>query len=80
MTSYRTDKTSRVVLAIFAAYALGYGVVRHKVLSLVSSRETGGSRPYIVETGTTSASGWAYTIFWPAVKLEETVRGLGGYF
>lgn len=74
MTSYRTDKTSRVILAIVVAYALGYGVARQKALHLVSARATDSQQSYIVKAGTTSAEGWEYTLFWPAVKLEETVR------
>lgn len=84
MTSYRTDKTSRIVLAIFVAYALGYGVARSKTLRLVTARETNSDKPYIVNADTTSASGWEYNVFWPAVKLEETVRviakEIGSYF
>lgn len=84
MTSYRTDKTSRVVLALFIAYVVGYGVARTQVLRMLSTRETGSETQYIVNTGTTSASGWEYNVFWPAIKLEETARSIlkdvGSYF
>ena len=76
MTSYRTDKTSRVVLALFVAYTLGYGVARNSTLQLIDRREAGSNKQYVVKTGTTSASGWESALFWPAIKLEETTRSI----
>lgn len=84
MTSYRTDKTSKVILALFMTYALGYGIARNQALRLVSNRDAGSEKQYIVNLDTASASGWEYNLFLPAVKLEETVRyiveEIGSYF
>ena len=80
MTTYRTDKTSRIVLAIFIAYIVGYVLVRNKTLRLLSEVEVGDNPQYIVKTDTMTAGGWEYTVFWPAVKLEEQIRNLDMFF
>ncbi|MEL6554245.1 MAG: hypothetical protein AAFQ63_12390 [Cyanobacteria bacterium J06621_11] len=80
MTTYRTDKTSRVVLAIFVAYMVGYAIARSQTLRLLSEQEVGDKPQYIVKTDTMTAGGWEYNVFWPAVKLEEQVRNLDRHF
>ena len=80
MTSYRTDKTSRIILAIFIAYTLGYGVARNQSLRLVSLSETGGAKQFIQLKDPASHKAWVSVVFWPAIKLEETIRGIGRSF
>ncbi|MEL6161370.1 MAG: hypothetical protein AAFQ40_14805 [Cyanobacteria bacterium J06623_5] len=76
MTTYRTDKTSRVLLSLFVAYTAAYGFVRNRTLRAVGSYESGQQRLYITKDKHTPGEGWEYKIFWPAIKLEETVRNL----
>ncbi|MEL6468782.1 MAG: hypothetical protein AAFQ74_03570 [Cyanobacteria bacterium J06623_4] len=76
MTTYRTDKTSRVILSLFVAYAAAYGFARNKTLRAVGSIESGQQRLYIIKDDHTPGEGWEYKLFWPAIKLEETVRNL----
>ena len=80
MTTYRTDKTSRVILAIFLAYSIGYAIARSQALRLLSEQEVGDNPQYIVRTDTMTRDGWAYYLFWPAIKLEEQVRNLDRHF
>ena len=79
MTSYRTDKTSRIVLALFVVYVSAYGFARSKVFRLVGSYESGKSDQYIIKKGFAPGEGWEYKAFLPAIKLEETVRNLSHY-
>ena len=79
MTSYRTDKTSRVILSAIVAYTLGYGVARTTTLRLVGPYETGTDQSYITKTGEAPGAGWAYKVFLPAVKIEEAVRSVPTY-
>lgn len=80
MTSYRTDKTSRIILAIFIAYAVAYGVARNQSLRLVNPSGTNDGKLFIQTIDPTSESDWIATVFWPAIKLEETVRNINQYF
>ncbi|NJM99103.1 MAG: hypothetical protein HC800_19910 [Phormidesmis sp. RL_2_1] len=83
MTSYRTDKTSRIILAIFMAYMLAYAYARSEVFHAVE-RYIGGKggfrQDYITKKDQAPGEGWEYKLFFPAIKLEETIRSLNNYF
>ncbi|MEL7334064.1 MAG: hypothetical protein AAFN12_17590 [Cyanobacteria bacterium J06560_2] len=80
MTTYKTDKTSRIILSIIVAYTAGYGIARAKTLQLASRYERGTNQQFITPKNGAPGDSWAYKVFFPAIKLEEIVRSIPGYF
>lgn len=76
MTVFSQSPIRPLLGGIVGLYILGYGVARLTVFHTVEHYPEGKGGPrqdYVTKPDLDPGQGWEYQLFWPAIKLEETV-------
>lgn len=76
MTVFSQSTTRLLLSGLVGIYLLGYGVARLTVFHTVEHYPEGKGGPrqdYVTKPDLEPGQGWEYQLFWPAIKLEETV-------
>ncbi len=76
MTAFSKSTTRLLLTGILGLYCLGYCVARLSIFTGVEYYPEGKGAPrqsYVTKRNLEPGQGWEYKLFWPAIKLEESL-------